>query len=349
MGKRAVNHFLFWFLYLAFEIYTEFEWILSEYHFAVSKALRIAITTETLLVVLVKIPMVYLIFNRFDRFAFKRPDKFRLIASSSIILLAFSVLSRTLTVEVLYPHVYRLETPRNFLEFQGLINSFMDIIFIAGIAIALKQHSVSNRLIKREKLLQKEKLETELNFLKAQINPHFLFNTLNSIYALSLKKSEQTAGVVVQLSKLLRFVLYEAQVRKIRIDREIQFLNDYIALEKIRYDHRLRVDFDSQTDDPAAQIVPLLLVPFVENAFKHGASETTSEAFIDIRLVLKNGRLLFSVENSFEYETDVHHEGIGLRNLRRQLELLYPDFELQTKISGNHFKASLTLDLNQQP
>lgn len=349
MGKRTVNHFLFWFLYLAFEIYTEFEWILSEYHFAISKALRIAFTTETLLVALIKIPMVYLIFNMFDRFAFKRPDKAKLIVSSSIILLVFSVLSRTLTVEVLYPDVYQLETPKHFLEFQGLINSFMDIIFIAGIAIALKQHSVSNRLMKREKLLQKEKLETELNFLKAQINPHFLFNTLNSIYALSLKKSDKTAGVVVQLSKLLRFVLYEAQVRKITIGKEIQFLEDYIALEKIRYDHRLKVDFHSQTDDDAAQIVPLILVPFVENAFKHGASETTSEAFIKIRLSLQDSKLLFSVENSFEYESEnEHHEGIGLKNLRRQLELMYPDFDLHTETSGSHFKATLTLDLNQQ-
>lgn len=347
MKKRYINHFLFWLLYLAFEIYTEFEWILSQYQLPVFKSAVVAVVSESLLVFVVKIPMVYTVFQMFNRFPV-RPHKWKLALSTTIILFVFSILSRTLTVEVLYPYVYQLSTPKHFLEFQGLINSFMDIIFIAGIAIALKQHSNNNRLMEREKLLTQEKLETELNFLKAQINPHFLFNTLNSIYSLALKKSGETAGVVVKLSKLLRFVLYEAQAKKITIDKEIQFLNDYIELEKIRYDNRLKISFDYSADDLSAQIVPLILVPFVENAFKHGASETTAEAYIKIQLSLNGNKLSFVVENSFEHDAEsARHEGIGLKNLRRQLELMYPDFDLHTEILGVNFKAKLTLDLNQ--
>ena len=352
MKKRIVNHFLFWVLYWAFEVYTEFEWIQSTYHYPAAKAFLVALAAESLLVFLVKIPMVYLIFRIFDRYSLAVRNRPKLIGYTTILLVVFSIFSRTLTVEILFPDVYEVAIPEHFLQFQGLINSFMDIIFISGIAIALKQHSVSNRLMQREKSLQKEKLETELNFLKAQINPHFLFNTLNSIYALALKKSDDTADVVVKLSKLLRFVLYEAQAKTIAIDREIQFLKDYIELESIRYDQRLKVRFDFETDNPNTLIVPLLLVPFVENAFKHGASETTAEAFIAIDLRLKNNRLSFVVENSFESESNGHQEGIGLKNLRRQLELLYPDFDLHTesRIAGETvFKATLQLGLKPAP
>lgn len=342
--RRFWNHFLFWALYLAFEIYTEFEWIQGQYHFSPAKAMAAAMMSETALVVLVKIPMVYAIFAMLGRLA---SHKFKLIVSISAILLVFSLLSRTLTVAFCYPFAYGMDVPV-FAEYQGLINSFMDAIFIAGVAIALKQHSNNTRLVQREKQLMKEKLETELNFLKAQINPHFLFNTLNSIYALALKKSEDTPDVVVKLSKLLRFVLYEAQAKTITVEKEILFLNDYIALEKIRYNQRLELIFHHTADDLSAPIVPLLLVPFVENAFKHGASETTQKAHIRIQLELQQGRLSFVVENSFEHEPDLAHEGIGLKNLRRQLELLYPGFALATEVSGKNFKASLVLNLNFQ-
>ncbi|MFT3793896.1 sensor histidine kinase [Flavobacterium sp.] len=347
MKQRHINHILFWTLYLAFEIYTEFEWVMIQHHFTVQHAFTAAATAETLLVVLVKIPMVYLLFYMFNRYAGRRSNRPMLVGSCSVILVVFSFLSRSIIVNYFFPEVYQLEIPPYFFEFQGLINAFMDIIFIAGVALALKMHSNNNRLIQREKALMQEKLETELNFLKAQINPHFLFNTLNSIYALALQKSDDTSGVVVKLSKLLRFVLYEAQARKITIGREIQFLNDYIELEKIRYDKRLEVQFDYKADPPDAQIVPLILIPLVENAFKHGASETTSQAFIRIELELEQNRLVFKVDNSFEYETEEKPQGIGLKNLRRQLEILYPDFDLQTEITGRTFKAKLLLDLNQ--
>ncbi len=344
--RRFQNHFLFWVLYLAFEIYTEFEWIQGQYQMSPARAMAAAAMAETVLVVLVKIPMVYMIFAMLGRHA---ANKFKLILSVSGLLLVFSLLSRALTVAFAHPFAYGLPMPIYFAEYQGLINSFMDAVFIAGVAIALKQHSNNTRLLRREKQLLKEKLETELNFLKAQINPHFLFNTLNSIYALALKKSEDTPGVVIKLSKLLRFVLYEAQAKTITIEKEILFLNDYIELEKIRYNQRLELVFNHSADNKAEPIVPLLLVPLVENAFKHGASETTQKAFIHIHLKLQNSQLSFVVENSFEHEPDSAHEGIGHKNLRRQLELLYPDFELDTRISDQNYKASLVLNLNPKP
>ncbi|SCY63371.1 sensor histidine kinase [Flavobacterium caeni] len=345
MRKRWVNHFLFWLLYTAFEIYTEFEWFLGQYHFSVARSIRVAVLAETLLVLAVKIPMVYVVFGVFERYGFSRQNRLRLIVWTSVALVVAAFLSRMLTVHFIYPEIYQLEPPRYFAEYQGLINAFMDIIFIAGIAIALKQHSVSNKLIRREKALQKEKLETELNFLKAQINPHFMFNTLNSIYALALKKSDDTPSVVVKLSELLRFVLYETQSRSIPIGREVEFLSGYIALEKMRYDERIDIDFNAKVDDNQTPIVPLLLVPLVENAFKHGGSETVARGFIRIDLVVGNGRLDFSVENSFEPGASPEKSGIGLANLRRQLELSYADFRLETSADGGTFGATLQLNL----
>jgi LytS/YehU family sensor histidine kinase len=250
---------------------------------------------------------------------------------------------------VLLPTIYKDVDITETLAFQGIINSFMDKIFIATLAIALKQMSNSQRLREREIVLVKEKLSTELTLLKSQINPHFLFNTLNNIYSLARKKSDKTPEVVIKLSKLLRFVMYETKHQSIPIEKELDFLKDYIELHKIRYDDRLKIDFKYELDDLFAQIMPNILTPFVENAFKHGASQSTTLSFIAIELKLAKNKLHFKVENSFEPNSiNKEEEGIGLKNLNRQLELMYSKFELQTRKNDKRFTAELSLDLNKK-
>jgi two-component system, LytTR family, sensor kinase len=192
-----------------------------------------------------------------------------------------------------------------------------------------------------------EKQQAELNYLKSQTNPHFLFNTLNNIYSLARDKSDLTPESILRLSKILRFMLYEAGGPFIAIEQELKIISDYISLEKLRYDESLRVNFSNDIEDMKQALPPLLLIPLVENAFKHGVSETRTDPFVDIHLSVKNRQLLFLVKNSTEefQEKGRLKENIGLSNLRRQLELLYSDYNLSVQHSESGFSATLKINL----
>lgn len=195
--------------------------------------------------------------------------------------------------------------------------------------------------------LRIEKQEAELNYLKSQTNPHFLFNTLNNIYSLARDKSDLAPESIMRLSKILRFMLYETGGEYIAIEKELKIISDYIALEKLRYDESLHINFNYDIEDMKQAIPPLLLVPLVENAFKHGASETRSRPFVDIHLSVKNRQLLLHVKNSIEglHEDEKVKENIGLSNLRRQLELLYTDYDLSVQQGEFEFTATLKINL----
>lgn len=197
------------------------------------------------------------------------------------------------------------------------------------------------------KQLQIEKQKAELNYLKSQTNPHFLFNTLNNIYSLSRDKSDLAPESILRLSKILRFMLYETGGNYINLEQEITIINDYIELEKLRYDETLRVDFKYDIEDKKQALPPLLLMPLVENAFKHGVSETRDSPFIAIILTAHDHQLFFSVKNSMEAggEAIPIKENIGLSNLRRQLELLYKDYNLKVNRENEMFTATLKINM----
>ncbi len=195
--------------------------------------------------------------------------------------------------------------------------------------------------------LRIEKQEAELNYLKSQTNPHFLFNTLNNIYSLARDKSDLAPESILRLSKILRFMLYETGGAYIAIGEELKIMSDYIALEKLRYDDSLRINFNYDIEDMKQALPPLLLIPLVENAFKHGVSETRSQPFVDIHLSVNQRQLAFFVKNSteaFPGEASVK-ENIGLSNLRRQLELLYKDYNLSVQQGESAFTATLKINL----
>jgi two-component system, LytTR family, sensor kinase len=194
--------------------------------------------------------------------------------------------------------------------------------------------------------LRIEKQEAELNYLKSQTNPHFLFNTLNNIYALSKEKSDLAPESILKLSKILRFMLYETNGKYIAIEQEIKIMDDYISLEKLRYDDTLRINFNYNIEDMKQALPPLLLIPLVENAFKHGVSESRTNPFVDIHLSVTKRILNFIVKNSAEVPVDQQvKENIGLSNLRRQLELLYTDYSLTVNHRESAFTATLTINL----
>ena len=195
--------------------------------------------------------------------------------------------------------------------------------------------------------LRIEKQAAELNYLRSQTNPHFLFNTLNNIYSLARDKSSLAPESILRLSKILRFMLYETGGKYIAIEQELKIITDYIALEKLRYDESLHINFNYDIEDMKQAIPPLLLIPLVENAFKHGVSETRNQPFVDIHLSVNQRRLTFIVKNSAEAlpgEGGVK-ENIGLSNLRRQLELLYKDYDLSVLQGGSAFTATLKINL----
>ncbi len=203
------------------------------------------------------------------------------------------------------------------------------------------------KLKQAAKQLRIEKQEAELNYLKSQTNPHFLFNTLNNIYSLARDKSDLAPESILRLSKILRFMLYETSGEYIAIEQELKIISDYIALEKLRYDESLHINFNHDIEDMKQALPPLLLIPLVENAFKHGVSETRNHPFVDIHLSVSKRQLKFVVKNSTDVSQEQGNvkENIGLSNLRRQLELLYTDYELFVEQAESVFNAILKINL----
>lgn len=193
--------------------------------------------------------------------------------------------------------------------------------------------------------LQHEKSLAELDLLKQQLNPHFFFNTLNNLYALSLQRSEQTPESILQLSELMRYVIYKAREPFVQIEDEVKYLNDYLQLQKIRLKRSLDLQFEEEIADGTPPIAPLLLIVFVENAFKHGVENAENPAFLHITLKADPHFVRFTCENSYEPAPDAH-TGIGLTNLRKRLALLYPGkHRLSTEAKNGVFTASLEIDL----
>ncbi len=240
------------------------------------------------------------------------------------------------------------------------INFTPTLSFLKGVAVhsqfslaciiffAIVRNIFNNiRLREKNNQLRIEKKEAELNYLKAQTNPHFLFNTLNNIYSLTRDKSDMAPESILRLSKILRFMLHETGGNFIAIDDELKIITDYIALEKLRYDDSLLVTLSVNIENPKQPLPPLLLIPLVENAFKHGVSETRNKPFVDINLAVKHQQLLFAVKNSIEVDTATQEvkENIGLSNLRRQLALLYNDYDLSVGQENAVFTSTLKINL----
>ncbi len=197
----------------------------------------------------------------------------------------------------------------------------------------------------REKSLIYEKLKSELRFLRSQTNPHFLFNTLNNIYHLARKQSGQTPDAILRLSGLLRYMIYDCQADKVTVQQEMDAIKDYIELEKLRYDDRLSIQIQYNIDNSTREIAPLILIPIVENCFKHGSSESKAQCSINLRFALKGDVFECIAENSYNEHTSINPTGIGLSSVKRQCELQYSDFTFNILAKDGTFTVHLTLNL----
>jgi len=195
----------------------------------------------------------------------------------------------------------------------------------------------------------KEKAEAELSFLKSQINPHFLFNSLNSVYFLIDKQNEEARDALHKFSDMLRYQLYECNGKKIPVEKEIRYLKDYVELQALRMNENTAVQFNCAPDVKDFSIEPLLLIPFVENSFKHISHYAAKQNSIKINVERQNGTLEFSIYNTTEGKqvTDIQQGGIGLNNVKKRLELLYPGkYKLKVEESKGWFGVELSLSIN---
>ncbi len=194
-------------------------------------------------------------------------------------------------------------------------------------------------------------LQAELNLLKAQIHPHFLFNTLNNLYALTLQNSPKSPEIVLGLSEILRYMLYECNVESVPLKKDIDMLDNFIMLEKIRFEGRLDFNFTKEGNLDEHQIAPLLLLPLVENAFKHGAGEQIGQAWINIELKIERELLMFKINNS-KPEKPLEQDkvgNIGLENVNKRLELIYPEaYQLKIFDEEELFAVILKIDLSKK-
>jgi hypothetical protein len=228
----------------------------------------------------------------------------------------------------------------------GFYNHILASILISGFAMGLGVMEKLKQNEKKQKELEKEKLNSELAFLKNQVSPHFFFNTLNNIYSLIGIDGPTAQDSVLKLSKLMRYLLYESEHGETQMSHEIEFMNNYLDLMKLRLSSRVELQIDFPKEFPDLTIPPLLFVPFIENAFKHGIN-SRDRSFINIRMKIENEQISFTSENSIGKSSqsgDLQHSGIGLENVRKRLNLLFPGkHELVIKQDESVFQVELLI------
>lgn len=230
----------------------------------------------------------------------------------------------------------------------GELVAFFGGLLLMGMNLGVKLYFMSQRDRERQKIIDQRNLEQQMEYLKYQVNPHFFMNTLNNIHALVDIDPERAKTTIVELSKMMRHILYEGSKKLIPLTREMEFLNLYVQLMRLRYTRKVHINVDVPPQLPELKLPPLMLIIFVENAFKHGISYR-EESFIDIKLRVENKRLLFSCCNSKPTQVQRTNEkgGMGLQNVRQRLELLYDD-DYTLDISDGEKTYEVKLDIPMQ-
>lgn len=227
---------------------------------------------------------------------------------------------------------------------QVVTSNFFIVVFVGMLRFAEDWFELEAR----KKEVEHEKLMAELNFLKAQINPHFLFNTLNNLYYLAYTQSPNTTEVIDKLSKMMRYMIYESNHPKVMLSKEIEYMENYISLERLRLNDQIPIEFKINGSIEGVQIVPLIFITFLENAFKHGVSNNQPGSWVHIAVTISDGQCAYVVENS--KLASANHEGksgIGLQNVKRRLELSYPgNYQLNIQDGADKYSVELTLSLH---
>jgi two-component system LytT family sensor kinase len=337
-AKYAIVHVAYWILVTGFFMYEKRYLIYkaSLNFFAICVAGRI-----TLLILIAYLNLHYFL----PRYLLQK----RYLKYTGMVLLSILGYLIAQSLFDFYLYGYVIGPMRNSNLAEALWYNFFSTMWYLALMVALK---LSIDWYEQQRILQKilvEKLNAEVNFLRSQVNPHFLFNILNNLYALTLKKSDQAPEVVLKLSEMMEYMLYESDDPKVALDKEISYLRNYIDLEKIRYDTNPDISFEVAGDPDGKEIAPLLLLPLVENAFKHGLSKKAEHGWLHGKINVSQSAVEVTVENNKSAGPPAEGKGgIGLENLRKRLELLYPSSHL-LRIDDTKESFKVFMEIKLQP
>lgn len=338
--KTLLWHTVFWIVYMAIFTFVEGGY---QNNFDEAFALEASYLPSRLM-------LVY--FNYFfllPRFLLKRKIE-KYIGFTLITIVIATAIQRLLGFYIINPLIFPDWQQGPFFEAFRIAQAAMIItspmIFLIGMTVVIRWAGSEKKI----EQLAREKVETELKYLRNQVNPHFFFNTLNNLYGLAQEKSDKTPEVVLKLSELMSYMLYETNKPLIQLSREIDYIRNYISLEEQRYQDRFSCNLSIKGEVRKVKVPPMLVLPFVENAFKHGINKESEGAWMNIDLKVDQDKLFFNVENSLatQEKTDTKNGGLGIKNVERRLELLYP--QAHTLVYGpevDKYSIALTIDLTQ--
>jgi sensor histidine kinase YesM len=336
---RAVYHVLFWLTVLL--LLTVFEKSGMGLWFTLSNELL----NILFYAVVVYFNLLYLIPNYLT--------KKRFLTYCALLVLATLVIT---PIKILTFYFKFTNMPRMQADLLENMNWYFLVTFIiVSLSTVFKIITDWLRQLRERQELETQTMQSELRFLKSQINPHFLFNTLNNLYALTLKKSDQAPEIVLKLSEMMRYMLYECNEKQVPLSKEVAYIRNYLDLERLRQGKNIDINFQVEGYITDQKIAPLMFIPFLENSFKHGLSNHISKGFVNITLTVDGSDVHFFIENSKpdsppKRDPSRPSGGIGLVNIHRRLKLLYDNhYDLDIEDSPNSYAVNLMLNIENEP
>ena len=332
-------HLLFWCIYLSFNIYQAsffsqqrgYDWSRGLLFTGVQFGFTFLVAYLNYFIFLPR----FLAHKKIWRYALEFIVPFAVLVMLRVYLQRYMVTDSP-RAEFFYSHMYVIQV--------AIITLFITA-FVSMLRFAVDWFELEAR--KRD--VENQKLSAELNFLRAQINPHFLFNTLNNLYYLAYSKSDNTTEVISKLSQMMRYMIYESNHEKVPLSKEIEYMQNYISLEQLRLNNQVPISFKVEGDPENIWIAPLILITFLENAFKHGVNGKASEAWVNILVKVEGNHCTYKVENSklpLPKDSKEGKSGIGLQNVKRRLELSYPgQYLLKADEKPDRYSVQLDISL----
>ncbi|GAA4274793.1 histidine kinase [Aquimarina gracilis] len=336
--ERISRHVLYWMTWSTL-------YVLINYFTVYNRTLWRCISHE-LVVLPIKMGCAYVIaYVLMPKFLYKK-QYLKFIITTILTAGIFGWMLLMLYYEMIYPTI--LGKTGYYTDHASSIYKSIELIYITSFVLGIKffQNILQER--KRNQDLLQQKIEAELKYLKNQVQPHFLFNTLNNIYGMVLSNDKKAGESIVKLSEILGYLLYESDVELISLISEIDNLENFIELERLRYDRKLDFKYQKLGLPCGAYISPLILLPFVENAFKHGPAKEEGKSTIDLRIEVSNSTLNFSIKNTYnEFSIDSSvKSGIGMKNITKRLALIYPERHKLIVKKGEMFEVDLEIRLS---
>ncbi len=340
---KISTHFLFWFCSIVFAISAFY--VASDHKLVLNSDLFLRALIPNIGFAFAVYINLYLLIPKF-----LKNKNYIFYTFWLIILLTLSAI----LIQLIF--AYLLKTRSFADQFRNMFSShFFTALFYVGVTSLFKfvKDWIQLQEIKLKiTQIEREKLEAELNTLKSQLNPHFLFNSLNNIYSLALINSPRTPEIILKLSDLMRHVLYESRENFIPVKDELNFLSNFIELQKIRLNNEIEIQYSIEGDIPDAKVIPLIFEPFIDNAFKHGLRNPAPSPYIHVSIYFQRDTMRFKLENNFDctkLNKTSKSSGIGLKNIERRLEFLYSPgaYKYEVIRTENTFTILLEVQLKQ--